>query len=81
MTEQILRVYDYLRAHRRLGGLLFVVLTAVLFVGATFVNDHLSQWAALAVNTLLILLFVAVLIKRDFPLSSLPVVGKYFRKR
>ncbi|MDD6437031.1 MAG: MMPL family transporter [Prevotella sp.] len=31
MTEQILRVYDYLRAHRRLGGLLFVVLTAVLF--------------------------------------------------
>lgn len=60
---------------------LYVVLTAVLFVGATFVNDHLSQWAALAVNTLLILLFVAVLIKRDFPLSSLPVVGKYFRKR
>lgn len=60
---------------------LYVVLTAVLFVGATFVNDHLSQWVALAVNTLLILLFVAVLIKRDFPLSSLPVVGKYFRKR
>ena len=60
---------------------LYVVLTAVLFVGATFVNDHLSQWTALAVNTLLILLFVAVLIKRDFPLSSLPVVGKYFRKR
>ena len=60
---------------------LYVVLTAVLLVGATFVNDHLSQWAALAVNTLLILLFVAVLIKRDFPLSSLPVVGKYFRKR
>ena len=60
---------------------LYVVLTAVLFVGTTFVNDHLSQWAALAVNTLLILLFVAVLIKRDFPLSSLPVVGKYFRKR
>lgn len=61
--------------------LLYVVLTAVLFVGVTFVNDHLSQWAALAVNTLLILLFVAVLIKRDFPLSSLPVVGKYFRKK
>ena len=60
---------------------LYVVLTAVLLVGATFVNDHLSQWAALAVNTLLILLFVVVLIKRDFPLSSLPVVGKYFRKR
>ncbi len=60
---------------------LYVVLTAVLFVGAKFVNDHLSQWVALAVNTLLILLFVAVLIKRDFPLSSLPVVGKYFRKR
>ena len=28
-----------------------------------------------------ILAFCAVIIKRDFPLSSLPVVGKYFRKR
>ena len=59
---------------------LYVALTAVLFIGATLANNHLPQWGAIAVNTLLILLFVAVLIKRDFPLNSLPVVGKYFRK-
>ena len=37
--------------------------------------------ASLAVNTLLILVFVAYLVKRDFPLSGLPVIGKYFNKR
>ena len=35
---------------------------------------------ALAANTVLILIFIAYLVKKDFPLSSLPVVGKYFRK-
>lgn len=30
MTKQILRIYDYLRGHHRVGGVLFVVLTAVL---------------------------------------------------
>ena len=59
---------------------LYVALTAVLFIGATLANNHLPQWGAIAVNTLLILFFVTVLIKRDFPLNSLPVVGKYFRK-
>ena len=31
--------------------------------------------------TALILTFCAVIIKRDFPLSSLPVVGKYFKPK
>ena len=35
---------------------------------------------SLAFNTLLILLFVAIIVKRDLPLSGLPVIGKYFRK-
>ena len=40
------------------------------------------RWLALCgFVTVLILAFCAVIIKRDFPLSSLPVVGKYFRKR
>lgn len=59
----------------------YVALTAVLFIGATFANKHLPQWGAMAVNTLLILFFSVVLVRRDFPLSSLPVVGKYFRKQ
>ena len=59
----------------------YVALTAVLFIGATFANKHLPQWGAMAVNTLLILFFSVLLVRRDFPLSSLPVVGKYFRKQ
>lgn len=43
-------------------------------------NASLSFWGAMAVNTVLILAFAAVIVKRDFPLSNLPVVGKYFRK-
>ena len=59
---------------------IFGLLSAVLFALMMQVNAHLPIWAALLVNTLLLLVFVAVIIKRDLPLSSLPVVGRYFRK-
>ena len=29
---------------------------------------------------IMVIIFTAYLVKKDFPLSSLPVVGKYFRK-
>ena len=59
---------------------LYVVLALIFFATMTFANNHLTQIPALAVNTALILVFCAVIIKRDFPLSSLPLIGKYFRK-
>ena len=52
-----------------------------LTAGMTAANRLLPMGASLAVNTLLILVFVAYLVKRDFPLSGLPVIGKYFNKR
>ena len=60
--------------------LVYVGLTLVFFVGMTIISRHLSSWPALALNTLIIVCFVAVIIKRDFPLSSLPVIGRRFRK-
>lgn len=60
--------------------LLYVLLGAILFVAMTFANRCLGTAMALSVNTLLIAVYVAYLVKRDFPLSSLPVVGKHFRK-
>ena len=36
--------------------------------------------ASLAFNTMCIVLFVVFIVRRDFPLSHLPVIGKYFRK-
>ncbi len=60
---------------------IYVVLALALFIGMSYANTILSTWPAIAVNTILILIFCAVIIRRDFPLSSLPVVGKHFRKR
>ena len=61
--------------------LLYVLLGAILFVTMTFANRCLGTVMALSVNTLLIAVYVVYLVKCDFPLSSLPVVGKHFRKK
>ena len=59
---------------------LYVVFAALLMVLMLMLNRNLGMFGALALNTVLLLLFVALIVKRDFPLSNLPVVGKYFRK-
>ena len=60
--------------------MVYVALAAVLTAGMTLANRALPMAGSLAVNTLLIAVFVVYLVRHDFPLSSLPVVGKYFRK-
>lgn len=57
----------------------YVALAVVLCVGMLLANKHLSMWLAVAVNTLLIAVFALYLVKRDFPLRSLPVIGKHFK--
>lgn len=59
---------------------LYTLLAAVLFVGITFSNKYLSFWPAILVNTLLVLVFCAYIVKKDLPLAEIPVIGKYFRK-
>ncbi len=51
----------------------------LLFAGIAAANNYLPIWAALTVNTVLLLVFTSIVVKRDFPLSNLPVVGKYFK--
>ena len=60
--------------------MIYVVLAFILFVGMTEVNKYFSTIEACIINTVLILIFAAYLVKKDLPLKSLPVVGKYFRK-
>lgn len=57
----------------------YVALAVVLCVGMLLANKHLSMWLAVAVNTLLIAVFAVYLVKQDFPLRSLPVIGKHFK--
>lgn len=59
---------------------LYVVVAAVAFALMTFVNHRLSTWVAVGLNTVIILLFTGLVVKRDFPLSSLPVIGKHLKK-
>ena len=58
----------------------YVLLTIVLFLAMQYANSILPVRAALIVNTLLIIVFAAYLVKKDFPLSSLPIIGKKFKK-
>ena len=39
-----------------------------------------DTWLTMLIGTALLGIYVIILIKRDFPLSGLPVIGKYFRK-
>ena len=59
---------------------LYVGLTIMAFVVMVIVRGSLPLWVSLAVNTLFILLFMVVVIKRDLPLANIPVIGKRFKK-
>jgi hypothetical protein len=52
----------------------------VAFCAMYWAHSQLPVWASLIVSTLLILGFLGVVIKRDLPLSSLPVIGQKFKK-
>ena len=57
----------------------YVAITALFYVCMNLANEHLPQLWALAVNTVLILMFIAHIVYHDLPLKGLPVVGKYFK--
>ena len=59
---------------------IYVVATAALFIVMKLIPTSWPMLLTLVVNTLLIIIFTALIVKRDFPLSHLPVIGKYFRK-
>jgi O-antigen/teichoic acid export membrane protein len=60
---------------------LYVLEALGAFCVMYWVQDHLPVWVSFIVSTLLILGFLGIVIKKDFPLSSLPVVGKKFRRK
>jgi hypothetical protein len=38
-----------------------------------------NVWVLLAIRTGLLMVFVAYIVKHDFPLRSLPLIGRYFK--
>ena len=59
---------------------LYTLLAGVLFGVMTLLPDTWHPALRIAINTLLIGLFMAYIIRTDLPLCSLPVVGRYFSK-
>ena len=57
----------------------YVVVTIVLFAAMKAVPGSWPTVLTLAVNTILIILFLALIVKKDVPLSSLPIIGKKFK--
>ena len=58
----------------------YVIATAVLFAAMKAVPGSWPTVLTLAVNTTLIILFLALIVKKDVPLSSIPIIGKKFKK-
>ena len=58
----------------------YVVVTIVRFAAMKAVPDSWPTVLTLAVNTTLIILFLALIVKKDVPLSSIPIIGKKFKK-
>ena len=56
----------------------YVAMAGVLYVISEYLPFE-SVWVLLVIRTCLLLAFVGYIVKNDFPLKSLPVVGKYFR--
>ena len=59
----------------------YVVAAMALYALMVAGSRHLSSALSLGVNILLILSFCALIVKKDLPLSSLPVIGRHFKKR
>lgn len=57
----------------------YVAITALFFVIMTLMPETLPQVVRLAVNTALIIAFLAHIVYHDMPLRSIPLIGKYFR--
>ena len=60
---------------------IYVLITAFLTALMCLHEERFQLgMASLAFNTMCIVLFVVFIVRRDFPLSHLPVIGRFFRK-
>lgn len=59
----------------------YICIAALFTAIMLYTPQSFPKALRLGINTLLIILFVAHIIHYDFPISSLPVIGRHFRKR
>lgn len=57
----------------------YITLALLLTLVMVYIPENWNIWARLGAKTILVILFAAYIVKKDFPLKSLPVIGKYFK--
>ena len=65
---------------KRIGGYTALTLGLLAIYYVLRLHTSLNMWIMMGIGTLLIALYLIVMTRRDFPLSGLPVVGRYFKK-
>lgn len=58
---------------------MYVLLAAVLYVAAEYVSID-NIYLRMAYRTVLLLLFIAYVVKRDLPLNQIPILNRFIRK-
>lgn len=57
----------------------YIALALLLTLVMVYIPENWNIRARLGAKTILVILFAAYIVKKDFPLKSLPVIGKYFK--
>lgn len=57
----------------------YIALALLLTLIMIYIPENWNIWARLGAKTILVILFAAYIVKKDFPLKSLPVIEKYFK--
>ncbi len=57
---------------------LYVALAAVLFAISYFINTP-YQLLNMAIKTVLLMVFLLMMVKRDFPLKAIPIINRFFK--
>ena len=57
----------------------YIALALLLTLIMIFIPENWNIWTRLGVKTILIVIFAAYIVKKDFPLKGLPIIGKYFK--
>ena len=65
---------------KRIGGYTALTLGLLAIYYVLRLHTSLNMWMMMGIGTLLIALYLIVMTRQDFPLSGLPVVGKYFKR-
>ncbi|MBO4444409.1 MAG: oligosaccharide flippase family protein [Bacteroidaceae bacterium] len=60
--------------------LVYTILALALFAVSQIISQHVSSVVALIINTALFAVYLFYLIRKDLPLSSIPVINRFVKK-